>query len=52
MTTVTTEHTAHTPEVGEIAPDFEISDTTGARRRLSELVAQRPLVLIFYRGHW
>ena len=41
-----------TPDVDQIAPDFELSDSTGAPRRLSELVARTPEVLIFYRGHW
>jgi peroxiredoxin len=37
---------------GEIAPDFALSDTSGVVRRLGELVAERPQILIFYRGHW
>jgi peroxiredoxin len=40
------------PAVGEIAPDFTCPDATGAARRLSDLCAERPLVLVFYRGHW
>ena len=40
------------PRVGEVAPDFELSDSTGVPRRLGELVSERPLVLLFYRGHW
>jgi thioredoxin-dependent peroxiredoxin len=38
--------------LGQIAPDFELPDSTGALRRLSQLVASGPLVLLFYRGHW
>ncbi len=37
---------------GEIAPDFELPDSTGTPQRLSELCAANPLVLVFYRGHW
>lgn len=40
------------PQPGEIAPDFELPDSTGAPQRLSELCAANPLVLVFYRGHW
>lgn len=42
----------HTPQIGEVAPDFELADSTGAPRKLSELTAHGPLVLLFYRGHW
>lgn len=41
-----------TPEVGQSAPDFTLPDSTGTERRLGELVAAGPLVLIFFRGHW
>lgn len=40
------------PQAGETAPDFELSDSTGALRRLSELCGAKPLLLLFYRGHW
>jgi peroxiredoxin len=40
------------PAVGEIAPDFAVLDATGTRRRSADLLADRPLVLVFYRGHW
>jgi peroxiredoxin len=43
---------AHTPQIGEVAPDFELTDSTGARWRLSEKSADRPQILIFYRGNW
>lgn len=41
-----------TPARGEIAPDFELADTSGQPRRLSDLAAQGTLVLLFYRGYW
>lgn len=41
-----------TPRAGDIVPDFELNDSTGTPRRLSELVTAGPRVLIFYRGHW
>jgi hypothetical protein len=40
------------PEVGETAPEFELADSTGAVRRLSEIVSGGFGVVIFYRGHW
>jgi len=41
-----------TPDIDQIAPDFALEDSSGAPRRLSELVMRAPQVLIFYRGHW
>ena len=41
-----------TPAAGNEAPDFSLSDSTGAMRSLSSLVAAGPRLLIFYRGHW
>jgi peroxiredoxin Q/BCP len=41
-----------TPAAGEVALEFELLDSTGAPRRLSELISQGPLVLLFYRGVW
>lgn len=38
--------------VGETAPDFSLSDTTGTPRRLSELTKDSLCVVVFYRGHW
>ena len=37
--------------VGELAPDFTLDDQDGRKRTLS---AERgkPVVLVFYRGHW
>jgi len=43
---------AKLPNMGEVAPDFELPDSTGALRRLSQLVLQGPVVLVFFRGHW
>ena len=40
------------PGVGDQAPDFRLSDSTGVERTLGSLVASGPCVLIFYRGHW
>jgi peroxiredoxin len=42
----------HIPQAGEIARAFNLPDSTGTVRALSDLVAERPRVLIFYRGHW
>lgn len=36
----------------ELASDFELPDSTGGMRRLSDLVSEGPLVLLFYRGGW
>jgi len=36
---------------GAIAQEFELPDSTRAPQRLSALVSQGPLVLLFYRGH-
>ena len=41
-----------TPDVGDLAPEFALADSTGATRSLASLVATRSLVLIFFRGHW
>ncbi len=40
------------PRVGQTGPDFELPDSTGTIRRLSELTASGRVVLLFYRGHW
>jgi len=37
---------------GDEAPEFALPDSSGAIRKLSDLVEASPLVLIFYRGHW
>jgi peroxiredoxin len=36
-------------QVGDAAPDLELADTTGARRRLSEAWASGPALLVFLR---
>jgi peroxiredoxin len=40
------------PEVGQVAPEFRTKDDHGLERSLSEMCRERPLVLVFYRGHW
>jgi peroxiredoxin Q/BCP len=35
-------------DIGDKAPDFALSDETGASRRLSEFLADGPVVLYFY----
>ena len=38
--------------VGDIAPDFTLTDTMGRHHTLSEATAIQPVVLVFYRGDW
>jgi len=40
------------PHVGKIAPEFELPDSSGQPRRLADLVATGPRILLFYRGYW
>ena len=40
------------PKLGAKAHDFALLDSTGIERRLSELVAERPVALLFYRADW
>jgi peroxiredoxin len=40
------------PDVGNVAPDFTLPDAMMSPRRLGDLCAERPHVLVFYRGHW
>jgi hypothetical protein len=40
------------PDVGHVAPDFTLPDATSTLRRLADLCAACPSVLVFYRGHW
>jgi hypothetical protein len=40
------------PIAGESAREFELPDSTGVPRRLSELIAPGRLGLLFYRGNW
>jgi thioredoxin-dependent peroxiredoxin len=35
-------------DTGDVAPDFELTDETGSTRRLSEFLANGPVVLYFY----
>src|SRR5579863_8421089 len=35
-------------DIGDKAPDFELSDETGTTRRLSEFLTNGPVVLYFY----
>ena len=35
-------------ETGELAPDFELPDQDGRKRRLGDLLGGRPLILYFY----
>ena len=37
-------------EVGQPAPDFALKDQTGKQRKLSELVKEGPVALVFYRS--
>lgn len=39
-------------KVGDVAPDFTLSDNFGKSVTLSETVKDAPAVLIFYRGSW
>ncbi len=38
--------------VGDMAPDFILVDQNGQKRSLSAERGKRPVVLVFYRGHW
>ena len=42
---------AHGPSVGAAAPDFALPDQTGKIVRLADFRG-KPLLLVFYRGHW
>jgi cytochrome oxidase Cu insertion factor (SCO1/SenC/PrrC family) len=37
-------------KVGEVAPDFTLSDQNGKSVTLSKI--EKPVVLVFYRGYW
>jgi hypothetical protein len=39
------------PPVGSVAHDFALADQAGQIRRLADY-AGKPLLLVFYRGHW
>jgi len=38
--------------VGDMAPDFTLTDQDGRGHTLSAERGKRPVILIFYRGHW
>ena len=40
------------PMAGEVAPEFELPDSTQTPRGLSDLVSGGRVVLLFYRGAW
>jgi len=44
--------TARGLSVGDDAPGFQLPDATGRPHRLSELLRDGPVVLVFYRGEW
>ena len=39
-------------QVGALAEDFTLSDSTGTPRTFSSLLTDGSLLLIFYRGYW
>lgn len=39
-------------KAGEQAPDFSLSSAAGEEYRLSDMLSQGPVVLIFFRGSW
>lgn len=39
-------------KVGDIAPDFTLSNNSGKQITLSETIKTGPIVLVFYRGSW
>lgn len=39
-------------KVGDVAPDFALSNQRGEQKRLRDYLAHGPLVLTFYRGVW
>jgi len=41
-----------TVKVGDRAPDFSLKNTRGDTVGLQDLLGNRPLVLVFYRGKW
>ena len=46
---------AHAPDalaIGDTAPDFVVPGPFDTSFRLSQVAADGPVVLIFYRGHW
>jgi hypothetical protein len=43
-----TVHHVHPLGVGDVVPDFTLPDQNGTQRTLSEAVAERPVLLVFY----
>ena len=39
---------AATPQVGDMAPDFTVEDTSGQPHVLSQMVKQGPVILAFF----
>jgi cytochrome oxidase Cu insertion factor (SCO1/SenC/PrrC family) len=39
-------------KVGDPAPDFTLEAETGTPVTLSQFRGQKPVILVFYRGHW
>jgi peroxiredoxin len=39
-------------KVGDLAPTFELDNQDGQRVRSVDLLADGPLVITFFRGHW
>ena len=40
------------PRVGAVAPDFQLTNSSNQLWHLDEQVRTRPVILLFYRGHW
>ena len=40
------------PEIGQTAPDFALTDQSGAVVSLKDLTREGPAVIVFYRGYW
>jgi peroxiredoxin len=43
---------AHPLAEGDRAPDFTLSDADGKKHRLTDYLAQGPILLLFFRGGW
>lgn len=39
-------------QAAALAPEFELPDSSGEVHRLSDLIAEGPAVVVFYRGYW
>lgn len=44
--------TSRSLEIGMKTPDFELEDHEGKRWSLTEMRADGPAVVLFYRGYW